>query len=162
MAQVQRMAGLRPCSPGHSRSPRSSRSARWNTEGARCKRPVNLVGIFRTLNELCGLPEKKGIGGNSLVPLLRDPAAAWPHAAVTHFGRPQNFSVSTERWRYLHYFDGGEELYDISVDPYEWRNLAGESEFSEQLARLRGYAPKPSEKAMNAFRAWQQGQRKRK
>lgn len=43
---------------------------------------------------------------------------------MTNFGGPDRYAISTESLRYLHYEDGGEELYQITTDPYEWRNLA--------------------------------------
>ena len=36
------------------------------------------------------------------------------------------FSSRSERWRYIRYVDGSEELYDHDSDPNEWHNLAGE------------------------------------
>jgi len=111
------------------------------TAGGQCTRPVNLVDLFKTLNELSGLPEKRGLGGNSLVPLLKNPEAAWPHPSITHVGRPQRYAISTQRWRYIHYEDGGEELYDIETDPYEWTNLAAKPEYEAKLIELRKLAP---------------------
>jgi arylsulfatase A-like enzyme len=112
------------------------------TAGGICDRPVGLIDLFATLTDLCGVPAKPGIDGRSLAPLLRDPKAEWPHAAITHLHEPQDYSVSTERLRYLHYTGGGEELYDITNDPHEWTNLAGNSEHKADLIRLRALAPK--------------------
>jgi arylsulfatase A-like enzyme len=112
------------------------------TAGGLCDRPVSLVDLFGTLTELSGLPAKEGIESRSLVPLLRDPEAGWSHAAVTHLDRPENYAISTERWRYLHYLGGGEELYDIASDPHEWENLAPKPEHAAKLAEMRLLAPK--------------------
>lgn len=112
------------------------------TPGSVCDRPVSLVDLFGTLTDLCGLPAKAGSASRSLVPLLRDPRVEWPHAALTHLDRPQNYAISTQRWRYLHYFDGGEELYDLDTDPHEWRNLAGQPGSADKLAEMRALAPK--------------------
>lgn len=110
--------------------------------GSACDRPVSLTDLFATLTALCGLPAKQDIESRSFLPLLRDPAAPWPHAAITHLDRPENYAISTERWRYIHYFDGGEELYDIGSDPNEWTNLATKLDHREKLAELRALAPK--------------------
>ena len=113
------------------------------TAGGLCDRPVSLVDLFGTLTDLSGLPAREDIESRSLVPLLRDLDADWPHAAVTHLDRPENYAISTERWRYLHYLGAGEELYDIESDPYEWENLAPKPEHAARLADMRALAPKP-------------------
>ena len=110
--------------------------------GSVCDRDVSLVDLFRTLTDLCDVPDKPGIMGHSLVPLLRDPNTAWPHFAITHLDLPESYSISTERWRYIHYKGGDEELYDIESDPHEWINLAPKSEHAAKLAEMRDLAPK--------------------
>ena len=45
--------------------------------------------------------------------------------------------VRTERWRYIQYADGAEELYDHHHDPHEWTNLAAQPEHRETLAAHR-------------------------
>lgn len=127
--------------------------------GSVCDRPVSLVDLFSTLTDLCGLPAKADIGSRSLTPLLRDPAAPWPHAAITHLDLPENYAISTERWRYLHYRGGEEELYDIASDPHEWTNLAAKAEHAEKLAEMRALAPEKmapvheTQPGLNAFKA---------
>lgn len=113
------------------------------TAGSVCDKPVCLVDLFGTLTELCGLPPKADLASRSLVPLLRDPKAHWPHAAVTHLDVPANYAISTERWRYLHYLGDEEELYYIANDPHEWTNLAIKPEHAAKLAEMRALAPQP-------------------
>lgn len=118
-----------------------SKLAKGTTAGTVCDEPVSLLSLFPTLVELAGLPEKADNDGPSLIPLLRNPNAAWPHVAVTfqhHFG---SFSVSDNDWRYISYRDGGEELYHIKKDPYEWSNLATEPEHAAQLKKMRALSP---------------------
>ncbi len=110
--------------------------------GSRCAKPVNLLSLFPTLTELAGIPAKSDNDGVSLVPLLRKPSGKWDHASVTYLSKPGAYSLSTERWRYIHYEDGGEELYDIATDRYEWDNLAGKPEYAGKLEELRAMAPK--------------------
>ncbi len=86
-------------------------------------KPAELIDIFPTLLALNGLKPDRTQEGQSLTPLLDDPKASdWKHPAITSFG-PGNYSVRTERYRYIHYNDDSEELYDHSTDPNEWHNL---------------------------------------
>jgi arylsulfatase A-like enzyme len=93
--------------------------------GSRSVRTVSLLDLYPTLIELAGLPTRNGLEGNSLVPLLKDPQTDWNRPVVTTHGR-NNHAVRTERWRYIRYADGSEELYDHDNDPHEWTNLASD------------------------------------
>ena len=61
--------------------------------------------------------------GQSIVTLLQQPDLPWSQPALGTYGF-QNHSIRTERWRYIRYHDGTEELYDHDVDPHERTNLA--------------------------------------
>ena len=82
-----------------------------------------MLDIFPTLLELTGLPEDSSQEGNSLVPLLKNPQAEWPHVSLSSFGKG-NYAVRSEHFRYIRYLDGSEEFYDHRNDPHEWVNLA--------------------------------------
>jgi arylsulfatase A-like enzyme len=113
--------------------------------GKRCDAPVQLLDIYPTLLELCGLPPNPRNDGHSLVPLLKDPAAEWPHLAVTSYG-VGNVSIRSRSHRYIVYEDGSEELYDLKNDPNEWTNLAGHpgsEPIKRQLARARPQTEAP-------------------
>lgn len=97
-------------------------------EGMACSRPVGLIDIFPTLVELCDLPPLEQLQGNSLVPLLKDPQRKWNHSALTTH-HPGNHAVRSERWRYIRYANGDEELYDHQNDPHEWTNLANDPKY---------------------------------
>lgn len=103
--------------------------------GGVCTRPVDFMSIYPTLCALAGIARPAWVEGHDLKPLLANPAAEWPHAAITTYGR-NNHAVRTDRWRYIRYADGGEELYDHQQDPYEWTNLAGKPEHSALKANL--------------------------
>ena len=108
---------------------------------ARCTRPVSLVDLYPTLIELCGLAPKKNLDGKSLVPLLRDPAAPWDRPALITYQRG-NHAVRSDRWRYIRYADGSEELYDLATDPNEWTNLADRTEQAHVKEDLSRWLPK--------------------
>jgi len=109
--------------------------------GTVCTKPVNLLSLFPTLTELAGLPRKSDNDAPSLVPLLRNPEAHWPHVSVTYLSEPGSYGLSAERWRYIHYANGDEELYDVQTDPYEWTNLAASADHATKLKELRALAP---------------------
>jgi arylsulfatase A-like enzyme len=109
--------------------------------GTRCDQPVSLLSLFPTLTELCGIPAKEDNDGPSLVPLLADPHAPWKHVAVTYLDDGGSLGLSTHEWRYIHYKEGGEELYHTTEDRYEWENLAGKPAYAQKLAELRALAP---------------------
>jgi arylsulfatase A-like enzyme len=104
--------------------------------------PVTLLDIYPTLVELCGLPARTDLDGESLQPLLRDPKARRKPAVSTYLAN--NHAVITERWRYIRYRDGGEELYDRTKDPNEWRNLAAAAEHTELKKELARWVPPAS------------------
>ncbi len=113
--------------------------------GARCSQPAELLDVYPTLVELCGLPAKDGLEGHSLAPQLKDPKAPRPWPAITSHNQG-NDSARTEHWRYIRYADGSEELYDYRNDPNEWTNLVADANFSatrDELARWLPKAPAP-------------------
>ena len=114
--------------------------------GGRCGRFVSLQDVYPTLAELCGLQLPPSVEGRSLVPLLKDPGTEWASTAVTAFG-DRHVSIRTERFRYIRYRDGQEELYDRAEDPHEWRNLSGDPDYADALGGLRASVPPLAEMA---------------
>jgi arylsulfatase A-like enzyme len=113
----------------------------------RCPRPVSFMDIYPTLADLCGLPIGEHLSGQSLRPLLENPQASWDRPAITTHGR-NNHAVRSERYRYIRYSDGTEELYDHENDPMEWTNLAGNAETAAVKKKLGKWLP--NENAPNA------------
>jgi len=113
--------------------------------GATCRRTVELLDLYPTLAELCGLDSPAGLEGKSLAPLLRDPGAAWDKAArtVTRRGKTFGRTVRTERWRYTEWTDGA-ELYDHAADPAELKNLAADPAQAATVAELKKRLPPPA------------------
>jgi arylsulfatase A-like enzyme len=109
--------------------------------GTRVDKPVSLLDIYPTLAELCGLPARDGLSGQSLLPLLADPDGQWDRPAITTHGR-LNHAIRTDRWRYIRYADGSEELYDHQSDPMEYTNLAARQEHQVVKRALAEWLPK--------------------
>jgi iduronate 2-sulfatase len=102
-----------------------------------------LVDLYPTLTELCGLPAVDGLEGTSLVPVLNNPEARHQSAAYTQHPRPAYYdnrpepdamgrSVRTDRYRYTEWrnFQTGDliaaELYDHTADPRETVNVVAD------------------------------------
>ncbi len=103
--------------------------------GEKVQQPTELLSIYPTLIELCGLTKQDGLEGRSLVPLLKNSQFDWPHVALTSHGK-DNHAVRTQTHRYIRYRDGSEELYDLRVDPNEWNNIAGDPEQADLKREL--------------------------
>ena len=109
--------------------------------GSVCSKPVNLLDIYPTLASLAGCkPPAKQLEGNDLSVLMKDPEAPWDEATVTTFGY-KNYGVRSDRYRYIVYEDGSEELYDHTNDKWEWENLADNPQFASVKKGMRKWIP---------------------
>ncbi|MCG8598558.1 MAG: DUF4976 domain-containing protein, partial [Verrucomicrobiales bacterium] len=102
--------------------------------GSRCDQPVELLSLYPTVLDLAGVEPPHPLEGVSLRPLLENPDSEWDHSALTTFS--DHHALRTDRWRYIRYVDGSEELYDHNEDPHEWTNLAVDPDHPE-LPELR-------------------------
>ena len=107
----------------------------------RCTQPAELMDIYPTLIELAGLPGRDDLEGVSLLPQLKNASSKKERPAITTHNQG-NHGIRSERWRYIHYADGSEELYDMQKDPNEWHNLAGNSEYVSIIADHKKWLPK--------------------
>ncbi len=131
--------------------------------GQRTDALVELLDLYPTLADLCGLAAPKELEGKSLRPVLEDPSARVKSAAITQHTRPayppedgeptaMGYSLRTDRFRYTEWRDFktgkilARELYDHESDPWETINLARrpqsdsivqklEAQLSETLSR---------------------------
>ena len=117
--------------------------------GIKVERPISLIDVYPTINEMCGLDNKtmkspKGaqLNGHSIIPFLKegDNTKEWegPNVALSVVGSSNNlkpeyqsYSVKSKEWRYIHYGNGREELYHSTIDPHEWLNLADDPRYKE-------------------------------
>jgi iduronate 2-sulfatase len=98
-------------------------------------RTVELIDIYPTLTDFCGLQPPGNLEGTTLRSLLNKPKCSWDTPAYTQVVHQKNAgrSVRTERWRYTEWNFGkdGAELYDQDKDPQEWHNLANDPKFAK-------------------------------
>lgn len=106
----------------------------------KCPAPVQLIDIYPTLTELCGLPNYEQAEGHSLVPLLRNPMAKTVHPALSFYG-DRNIAIRNQRYRLMQYEDGSIEFYDLIKDPNEWHNLAGDADKQKEIKLLQSFIP---------------------
>ena len=109
---------------------------------SKVKKVVSLIDVYPTLMDFCGLSDdtlknEKGraLDGHSLRTLIENPEAKiWkgekPALTVVYAGPEfkndptlQHYAIRTDRYRYILYNNGKEELYDHQNDPNEWNNL---------------------------------------
>lgn len=111
------------------------------TAGQQCTQPAELLDIYPTLIDLCGLDSRADLEGLSLLPQLQDSGTRRDRPAITSHNQG-NHGVRSEDWRYIRYADGSEELYDMQNDPNEWTNLASKPEHAAIIAEHRRWLPK--------------------
>ena len=126
------------------------------SKGRASSRTVEFIDLYPTLGDLAGIAAPTALEGRSLTPLLRNPNAAWNHAALTQVRRGaadnlfMGYSVRTETWRYTEWDEGkrGAELYNEVDDRAETRNLASDpghrtvvDDMQKLLRQVRGIRP---------------------
>ncbi len=100
---------------------------------------VELVDIYPTVADLTGMTSPDHLQGVSLRPLLGHPERRGKKKfaySVVSRGQQLGYALRNQRWRYGKWPDG-EELYNLTNDPEERNNLAGNPQFAERLQELR-------------------------
>lgn len=111
---------------------------------------VELVDMYPTLADLCGLALPRGLEGTSIAPLLQNPKQPWKRAAfsvyvnkIPELGSGECFgrAMRTDRYRFIEWSSPQSdkriyELYDHTNDPQENVNIANRAENKKLLASL--------------------------
>ncbi|MCG6188618.1 sulfatase [Maribellus maritimus] len=101
---------------------------------------VDFMNIYPTLADFCGLEIPKHCEGFSMKELMGNPDMSIKQPAITTCGQ-NNHAMRDEKWRYIHYNDGTEELYDHEKDPMEWTNLANDLRYNNIKSFFKQYLP---------------------
>ncbi|HEV2295313.1 MAG TPA: sulfatase [Tepidisphaeraceae bacterium] len=124
-----------------SRVPMIISGAGVRRQGAAPRGLVELIDVYPTVAELCGLKAPQAVEGLSLKPMLDDAGATGKPAAFTQLQRKgvEGRAVRTDRWRYTEWNGGaaGVELYDHEADPREHTNLARNPKHADTVAELK-------------------------
>ena len=100
-----------------------------------CDSFAELVDLYPTVAELCGLDVPKRLQGKSLVKVLDDPSLAVRDAAFCV--NANSFLLRTDKWAYIQHGKKGElglQLFDMEKDPRQYTNLAEVPEYSTVVA----------------------------
>mmetsp|Transcript_6300 Transcript_6300/g.13735 ORF Transcript_6300/g.13735 Transcript_6300/m.13735 type:complete len:264 (-) Transcript_6300:216-1007(-) len=110
------------------------------------------MSIYPTLCDLVGLDVPDHVDGVSIRRILEDSmkeeesesesrsSGGGGGIALSTMGY-RNHAVRSQRYRYIRYEDGSEELYDHDVDEYEFTNLANDDEYDATKRELSAYLP---------------------
>lgn len=106
------------------------------------------IDLAPTVLDLAGVTVKHPMDGVSLVPLLKgERPKNWRSSFLIQYNTDTVFprvykmgyrAIRTKRWKLIRYKDlkGMDELYDLQADPYEMKNLMGQTEHRKIVTRL--------------------------
>jgi arylsulfatase A-like enzyme len=106
------------------------------------------IDLAPTILSLAGVPVPAGMQGTNLTSLLANPATKgredWYYEHLysdpTRRPIPKSEGVRTDRWKYTRYTEPNpalEQLFDLTTDPGEEKDLAGDPAHRDVLAQLR-------------------------
>lgn len=101
---------------------------------------VELLDLYPTISQLCGLDIPDGIQGQDISPILQDPTSQVRQAAFSVAPMRKGFLLREDRWAYIQYREdaqAGIELFDTVADPQQFNNLANDPEFKPVVDRFR-------------------------
>jgi iduronate 2-sulfatase len=123
--------------------------------GAKTSALVELLDLYPTLVDLCGLPAVAGLEGRSLRPWLENPGRTGPAAAFSQFARPwiyrenpelMGYAVRTATHRYVEWRRFGTR--EVAArELYAYRGGSHEHERADDLLETENLAESPAEAA---------------
>ena len=102
-----------------------------------CHSLVELLDLYPTLSNLCGLKIPERLQGKDISKMMTNPAKEVRSAAFSVNGK--GFLLREEDWAYIAYGkdgQGDEELFDMKQDPKQFTNLAKDPKYGQTLTRF--------------------------
>ncbi|TWT39093.1 sulfatase [Blastopirellula retiformator] len=93
------------------------------------------IDIYPTLADLCGLEVPDYLQGVSQTAAINTPGATAREEIMCEMNKGK--LLRTDRYAYIQYKDGSEELYDMQTDPHQYTNLAQDLASQDDLVKLR-------------------------
>lgn len=113
--------------------------------GSICNELVQNLDIASTMLEVAGIEIPESIQGKSLIPLFETPDLAnWREAIYYQFyesgwGVPEHYGIRTKDYKLIHFTTKPDswELYDLTTDPYEMKNLYMVASYEKTITGLK-------------------------
>ena len=105
-----------------------------------CDSLVELLDLYPTVADLCGLEVPDRLQGKNIAPMLDDPTFQVRDAGFSVAPSRRGFLLREDRWAYIQYHEdasAGIELFDMEQDPQQYTNLAGLPEYAPVVARFK-------------------------
>ncbi len=113
---------------------------------------IYLLDIFPTLADLCDLPIPKTLDGKDLTPILTGKEKTVRNALLTVYTDDEQRAVRTKEWKLLSFPDQDIfELYHLSKDPRELKNLVGNPAYAEKLNEMKTLLIKEQQAAGDCY-----------
>ncbi|HJR80843.1 MAG TPA: sulfatase [Anaerolineales bacterium] len=109
------------------------------TENREESRLVSNVDLADTIADYAGITPEIPQDGKSFIPLLTNTATDWHEEVLLERAGQGQFGfygIRVPGWKYVEYGSGDVELYDLTSDPYELQNLAGQPDYRARQAEL--------------------------
>lgn len=109
---------------------------------------VELLDLYPTVMDYCAVEPPHDLAGESIRPVLEGNARGSgkdaAYTQVTRGGIGMGYSVRTNHFRFTQWGrngDGGYELYRHPEDPVEYKNLASDSAYADEIEELKNRLP---------------------
>ncbi|MDA7932621.1 sulfatase [Mariniblastus sp.] len=101
-----------------------------------CNSLVELLDLYPTVADLCGLKVPQRLQGKNIKSMLSNPEATVRESAFSVAPMREGFLLRENKWAYIQYGEdaaNGIELYDMDLDPKQYNNLAGDPAHTELI-----------------------------